>query len=75
MIERFFTERFFTAVMQYMIARMLMGGMYVKMKGRWYPCHTLRVLADGTRSFKRDDADGGAFYDTSPGVENIKEYL
>lgn len=54
--------------------RMLCGGMYVKMQGRWHGASTLIVLGDGSRILRRADAGGGSFHESFNGIQKLEEH-
>jgi hypothetical protein len=54
--------------------RMLCGGLYVKMQGRWYGASTIIVLGDGSRILRRCDCGGGSFHETFNGIEKLEEH-
>lgn len=61
-------------MIQFMLGRILFGGIYVKMQGEWHSCHVILVLSDGERVFRRDDPDGGSFCASVAGIEAFEEH-
>lgn len=62
------------AIEQFKLGRILLGGMYVKMNGRWHSCNVTLVFDDGSRVLCRDDSPSTSFHESFMGVQALEEF-